>query len=310
MKSFMKKYLKIDTPAKVNLFLNVVGKRPDGYHEIETIFHAITLFDTIFLSKSQKKGIQIECNEPSLPTDEGNLAHQAAKALSDYVRVVPAVMIKIHKRIPIGSGLGGGSSDAAATLIGLARLWNLGLGRDELYEIARGLGADVPFFILGGTALGRGIGDRLTPIETPEIHLVLIVPKFSISTREVYKRLKFRLTKEVLDISIISDCVKKGDLSKLSRHLYNVLEEVSLKDYPYLQKLKERLNFAGALSSLMTGSGPAIFGLAPSREEAYKIKDRLKDIGELVCVVSSFSSQVGVEDFEPPLFPLSSRRGD
>jgi 4-diphosphocytidyl-2-C-methyl-D-erythritol kinase len=279
----------LKAPAKVNLFLNLVGRREDGYHQIETIFQAITLFDTITLLDSQDRGIRLECDASSVPLNEHNLVWRAAKAVLDWTHLCRGVVIRLKKRIPIASGLGGGSSDAASTLVGLNRLWDIGLDRDVLVRMARELGADVPFFILGGTALGRGIGDDLTPIKTPPIHLVLITPRFSISTGQVYKGLKFRLTKEVLDITIVHDCMQKEDLPGLASHLYNILEEVSLKNYPYLRRLKERLIREGALGSLMSGSGPAIFGLAPSLEEAHRIRSRLGDIDEPVYVVSSLS---------------------
>lgn len=283
----MERYLTLKAPAKVNLFLNVLGERPDGYHEIETIFLAITLFDTISLIESQKEGICIECDEPCLPLDDDNMVYRAARTFSNYTHLSRGLVIKIKKRIPIGSGLGGGSSDAATTLVGLNKLWDTDLKREDLLAIARDLGADVPFFIFGGTAIGRGIGDELIPIKTPEINLVLITPKFSVSTAKVYDNLKFRLTKEALDIKIVSDCVKKGDLVGLASHLYNILEEVSLENYPYLLELKKRLVLEGALGSLMSGSGPAIFGLVPSRKEARRIKDQLMDINEPIHVVSS-----------------------
>lgn len=285
----MERCITLKAPAKVNLFLNVVGKREDGYHEIETIFQAITLFDTISLLDSTDGQIRVECSDPSLPQDSRNLVYRAARAVLDYTQLSRGVMIKIEKKIPVACGLGGGSSDATTTLVGLNKFWNLGLSRDELVRIARGLGADVPFFIFGGTALGRGVGDELIPLKTPPIHLVLITPKIFIPTTQVYKDLKFRLTKEPLDINIIINCVEKRNLSGLAGHLYNTLEEVSLKNYPYLSQLKERLILVGALGSLMSGSGPAIFGLASSLEEAYRIRDRLRDIDEPLYVVSSLS---------------------
>lgn len=294
MKNTIKRSLTIKTPAKVNLFLNVQGMREDGYHEIETLLVAVSLFDTIILQDCQKGGIRVWCDEPGIPLNEENLVYRAAEAVLDYTSVSRGVVIRLEKRIPIASGLGGGSSDAAAVLLGLDKLWDLRLHRDELIMIAKRLGADVPFFISGGTALGKGRGDELIPIKASQIHLVLITPKFEISTARVYKDLKFRLTKVALDINILIDSIERGDLSGLAGCLYNTLEEVSLKDYPYLGQLKERLKSCGAIGTLMSGSGPAVFGLAPSLQEAYRIRDRLSDC-EPTYVVSSLSEGVEIK---------------
>lgn len=294
MKNTTKRSLTLKAPAKVNLFLNVQGMRKDGYHEVETILVAVSLFDTIILQDCQEVEVRVECDEPGIPLNEENLVYRAAEAVLGYTSVSRGVVIRLEKRIPIACGLGGGSSDAAAVLMGLDKLWDLGLDRDELIMIARRLGADVPFFISGGTALGRGRGDELIPIKASPIHLVLITPKFEISTARVYKDLKFKLTKVALDINILIDCVERGDLSGLAGCLYNTLEEVSLKDYPYLGRLKERLESCGALGTLMSGSGPAVFGLAPSLQEAYRIRDRLNDC-EPTYVVSSLSEGVEIK---------------
>jgi len=272
-------------PAKINLFLNVLGKREDNYHEIETILQKIELYDTIILEEKDG-GIELECSELA---GVENLAYKAANLLTQELEVKKGVKIKIEKNIPIAAGLGGGSSDAATTLIGLNKLWHLGLGQNDLIPLAAKLGADVPFFIFNeGLSLGTGIGTIITPLPPlPQFWLVLICPKIKISTTNVYKNLKFMLTNEVIRSKIIQDVIKEGDLEKVSKLLYNTLEKIVFPQYPVIKRLKDELLNAGALGALMSGSGSSIFGIVKTELEAINISNKLKGGDELIFVTKN-----------------------
>lgn len=287
-------------PAKINLFLNVLGKREDGYHEIETLYQAISIWDTIHIMDAECEGIRIESSDPALVVDERNLVFKAAYILKEYTGIGRGLGIRIQKRIPISMGLGGGSSDAASTLIGINKLWKLGLGKDELMKIGRMVGADVPFFLTGWScALGRGIGEILTPVHAKQLYFVLIIPGFGISSRWAYENLKIGLTKESYNTKLIIDLLEGGKIEEFLSNLYNALEGVCIEKYPCLLRFKERLIQEGAMGALMSGSGPTIFGIAPSKREAQRIRSRLMGMGERILVVRSlicFERRRGIGD--------------
>ena len=250
--------ISLKAPAKINLSLRVLGKRPDGYHEIESIMQAIDLYDEISLEKSDI--IELTCNDKSLPSDDKNLAFRAASILQGSC-YFPGVKIHLEKNIPYGAGLGGGSSDAAFVLRGLCQLYGLKLKPEELAELAARLGSDVPFFLTRGQAIARGRGELLTSISLPTNYkIVLISPSVAISTADVYGALKKSLTTE----SVVPLLSTKIDFSKFIRHsekFRNDLEDVVFQKYSYLVDLKRSLLGAGAFYSSMTGSGSSIFGL-------------------------------------------------
>ncbi|MFH0947850.1 MAG: 4-(cytidine 5'-diphospho)-2-C-methyl-D-erythritol kinase [Elusimicrobiota bacterium] len=268
--------MKIKANAKINLFLDVLGKRKDGYHNIKTIFQEVSLSDDIFIMGTVPNGlfpngIKILCDMPGVPTDKKNLVYKAVELLEKHCGIKKAVEIKIKKKIPVGAGLGGGSSDAAAVLIGLNKLWNLKLHKNQLAKIGKKIGADVPFFTYGGgRCLGEGIGDKLTPLKVRKTEwYVLVIPPYQISTKFVYSRLAE---------------TKKSDI--LNKH-FNRLEDVVLPLYPEIKKIKDLLIESGAEFSLMSGSGSCVFGLVKNKLTGEKIKNKMKKDGYAVWLVKS-----------------------
>lgn len=244
-------------PAKINLFLRILRKRPDGYHDLASVMQPISIFDELNCSL-RPEGIVLSCPGADLPTDENNLVFRAARELFEHAGYPGGVDITLSKRIPSAAGLGGGSSDAAATLLALNDLCSLGLSKAELMKLGVKLGADVPFFIFGRTAFASGIGDRLQALEnTPKLNMVLINPPFSFSTKTVYENLNFTLTKKENNYSI----PRFYALGDVIRELHNDLEAVSMRMRPELADFKQLLINEGALGALMSGSGPTLFGL-------------------------------------------------
>ncbi|MDD5688460.1 MAG: 4-(cytidine 5'-diphospho)-2-C-methyl-D-erythritol kinase [Elusimicrobia bacterium] len=261
--------VKLKANAKVNLFLDVLNKRKDGYHNIKTIFQEISLSDDIFI-REIKKGIKIFCSNPKIPTGKKNLVYKAADLLKKYFNIKKGLEIKIKKRIPIGAGLGGGSSDAAAVLKGLNKLWNLKISKNIIIKMAKQIGADVPFFIEGGRCLATGIGDKLKKIPVKDEFYVIVKPNFEISTKFVYSRLKV-LTKSKKKYSI-------------NGH-YNRLEDVVIPLYPEIKRIKDKLVFYGADYSLMSGSGSCVFGIVKNKTTGGEIRKHLGKEGYSVWLV-------------------------
>ena len=262
--------MKIRAPAKINLGLRVVGKRADGYHLLDTIMLPISLWDDLTIRRLRPKHlsgtVRVTCDHPDVPHGEANLAYRAARLLLNRQKSAPGIHIHLTKRIPIGAGLGGGSTDAAATLIGVNRLLGLRLSLRQLRRLALSLGADVPFFISGKPARARGIGEKLTLLKSiPDIPLVVIYPNIAVSTAWVFRNLRAKLTKSRLNNSIKTS-LKSSD--RLRRLLVNDLETVALRRYPQIGWQKNRLIREGALGALMSGSGSAVFGIFESQRRA------------------------------------------
>jgi 4-diphosphocytidyl-2-C-methyl-D-erythritol kinase len=276
------KGLILNSYAKVNLYLEVLNKRPDGYHNLDTLFERISLTDTIILDPLANKEIRISCDSPLVPADSSNLAYKSAKLLSDGFDVDRGVAIKIIKRIPVGSGMGGGSSNAAATLLGLNTLWNLKLSRHTLVEYAKKIGADVPFFIYDTPfARGQARGDEIKPIRALKKHKfwhILVVPRIKVSTPLIFRKWdectalkisqKRRLTIPQQNVKILTSALKDNNLSLISKTLCNDLEHVTAKLYPDIGRIKETLTGMGVKAVLMSGSGPAVYGFVSSGKEA------------------------------------------
>jgi 4-diphosphocytidyl-2-C-methyl-D-erythritol kinase len=266
----------------VNLTLRVVGRRRDGYHLIDSIMVPVSLYDVIEIrtskikrSKSVDARISVSCDDPSVPRGEKNIVYRAARLLVKQLKSDRAVLIHIQKHIPIGAGLGGGSTDAAATLIGMNRLFKLGLSVGQLERLALRLGADVPFFIRARAARARGIGEVLRPVAAlARFWLVIIYPGFPVSTAWVYKRLGRKLTKPRVD-NTVAFSLKNFD--KLSGLLVNDLESVTLDRYPKIRLLKEKLLREGAARGLMSGSGSSVFGVFKSKGRAQRAFHRLRN---------------------------------
>lgn len=267
----MKKLL-LRAPAKINLGLHVLKRREDRYHEIETVMQMVSLFDDLLVEEGPR-GILVETDHRDLPAGRGNLIYRAADLLAEASRTAPAVRLRLVKRIPVSAGLGGGSSDAAAALIGLNRLWDLSYPRERLMELAGRIGMDVPFFLFSATALARGRGDLLEKLASPAppLWLLLVHPGFGISTRTAYQGLKLGLTTENKHISI-----REFTIPALGRGgLENDLEKVAFEEYPVLREMKHSIEKLGALSVSMSGSGPTIFGVFPDREKALEARGAL-----------------------------------
>jgi 4-diphosphocytidyl-2-C-methyl-D-erythritol kinase len=263
--------LLLKSPAKVNLRLEILRKRKDGYHELRTIFQKIDLQDTLLFSLRKRKGISISTDHPSLPLGRKNLIDRAARSILKRSGYQGGVCIHIEKRIPIGAGLGGGSSNAAATLKGVNRLLEAGLSKKELRMIGLKIGADVPFFFREGAAIGTGIGERLNKITLPDLWFVLIYPNFEVSTRWAYQH--FILTKKEFHIKLHGFI---NTPKKISRLLRNDLEEVVSRKYPQINTMKKILLSAGTLGTLMTGSGPTVFGIFSGERKASEAYTQVK----------------------------------
>lgn len=265
------------TPAKINLYLKILSKRDDGFHELETLFQMVDLYDEIEL-ETRSSGIHLECDHPEVPGDESNLVSQAGRMLLEAFpkRKDLGVKIRLVKNIPSGAGLGGGSGNAAGVLMGLNKLWDLKLPRRELANFASRLGSDVPFFLGSPCALGRGKGDLLTPVQLPKkFNLILIYPRFAIPTLWVYRNFKLELTKAGKNISILQKFFSHSDFPRLGPHFVNDLEPVVIQRYPVVQVMKDTLNHLGAEGSLMSGSGSAVFGIFSDNDRAKDAQAKL-----------------------------------
>ena len=251
-------------PAKINLFLYVLRKRPDGYHDLASVMQQISICDELDFNL-RPEGILLSCPGTDLPVNEGNLIYRAARVLFNYAGYRGGVEIILHKKIPSAAGLGGGSSDAATTLAALNDLCSLNVSQNDLMKIGAKLGADVPFFIFGHSAYATGIGDELQVISSmPTLHLVLINPAFPLSTKVVYEGLNLTLTKKKNSYSIPRFYV----IGDVIRELHNDLESVSFQMHPELNDFKQMLMKEGALGTLMSGSGPTLFGIFENEKSA------------------------------------------
>ena len=257
--------------AKINLGLDVVRRREDGYHEVRMIMQTIYLYDRLDIKRTQEPGIQIQTNLSFLPVNENNLIYKAAKLLMDEFSITDGVSVKLDKRIPVAAGMAGGSTDAAAMLIGVNRLFSLGLTKRQLMERGVQIGADVPYCIMRGTALAEGIGEELSPLPPMVKCPVLIAkPSISVSTKFVYQNLKLDGTTIHPDIDRLIDDIKAKNLHDIAAHMGNVLETVTIPNYPVIDEIKKHMLSNGAVGAMMSGSGPTVFGLFDDEDTAKK----------------------------------------
>ena len=286
--------IRVGAHAKINLYLDVVGKREDGYHNLETIFHSIELHDDVIIRKQRTKGITVYCEHPRVPRDSRNLAYRAANLLSDSVGGIDGIGIEIHKRIPVAAGLAGGSANAAAVLHGVNELFTLGLTQKSLMQLGGQLGADVPFCLHGGAALGLGIGDQLTRLPAlSDVPLLLLNPGIEISTATVFKKLNFSLTTREKRGIIIKACLEKGDLAGIGQNLYNLLEVPVFSEYPEIAALKTEVSTQTEVcGALMSGSGATVFAVMQNGSAARRCASYFKD--KVNFCTTTVTSPVGV----------------
>lgn len=283
----MGKALKIVSPAKVNLYLEILNKRADGYHTIVTLFERISLCDEILLTESEGNAIRVESEAKDIPLDSNNLAYKAAALVKEDLGISKGLVIRIKKHIPVGAGLGGGSSNAASTLLGLNRLWNLRLSRKKLFAYAARLGSDVAFFAANVPfAWGSSRGEKIKPFSGFDKKLwhILLAPKVNVSTKEVYQQFD-KVTKENTACAPPREVPADFRGLNLARILSNRLEEVTFKRYPKVRKLKEDLIAYGLKYALMSGSGGSVFGIVKSRKEGLaiaRIFEHRKDVRAFV----------------------------
>lgn len=276
---FMIRHLGLKAYGKINLGLDVLRKRKDGYHEVRMIMQTVGLYDKIDIYLKETPGIEVETNLFYLPVNENNLVHKAAKLLMDEFHVPHGISIHLKKFIPVSAGMAGGSSDAAAVLFGVNKMFQLGLSTKQLMERGVKIGADVPYCIIRGTALSEGIGEILTPLPPmPQCQVLIAKPGISVSTKFVYEHLNAAgLKKEDHpNIDVIIEGIKDHDIYQVAAGLGNVLETVTISEYPVIARLKNRMKELGAVNSLMSGSGPTVFGIFTSPAAASNAYEELR----------------------------------
>jgi len=281
--------LTVRTPAKLNLFLEVLGKRDDGFHELESVFQTVSLYDELTLERAEKD-ITIMTDTFEVPDDDTNLAVRAALAMREHTGCGLGAAMTLAKKIPVAAGMGGGSSDAAAALVGLNQLWELDLPRETLHAIAAEIGSDVPFFLYGGTAVCRGRGEKIEPIDdVPPRTYVVVYPGIHVSTREVYENLPANLTKVSADIRLFLSLLLNKPAGDDALPLFNRLESVTIDRYEPLAGLRQRMKESGLTNVIMTGSGSAFFGTVSDDKEARSIAEELTegDVGQVFIVEST-----------------------
>lgn len=276
--------------AKINLGLDVLCRRQDGYHEVKMVMQTVDIYDVLTFTACREPGIRLEIEGCDLPADKENLVYRAAKLLMREYEIESGVEISLQKQIPIAAGMAGGSSDAAAVFHGFNELFALGMSEEEMCRLGVKIGADVPYCILGGTALAEGIGERLTRLPAPpEAFLAVAKPDIDVSTKFVYENLHAELLQEHPDIDGMVAALREGNLSGITERMGNVLETVTLRTYPVIAEIKELMREAGAENALMSGSGPTVFGIFREKERALAA---MTQIGE-----KNLAKQVFVTEF-------------
>lgn len=266
--------------AKINLGLDVVRRREDGYHEVRMVMQTIHLYDRLEMEKTATQGIELSTNLSYLPVNENNLVYRAGKLLMDEFGITEGIKVYLNKRIPVAAGMAGGSTDAAAMLYGMNELFELGLSREQLMERGVRIGADVPYCLMRGTALAEGIGEILTPLAPMVKCPVLIAkPAISVSTSFVYQNLKLDVDTKHPDIDRLIKDIRKQDLGAIAGDMGNVLESVTIPNYPVIAQIKEQMMDSGAINAMMSGSGPTVFGLFEEEETAQAAYQKMKESG-------------------------------
>lgn len=283
--------LQLKAYAKINLGLDVVRKREDGYHEVRMIMQTVKLFDKLTFTLLPENTIRLKTNLGFLPVNENNLVYKAVKLLKDMYHVEQGLEIDLFKCIPVAAGMAGGSTDCAAALVGAARLFHLHLSKEKLMELGVTLGADVPYCVLRGTALSEGIGEILTPLPAiPDCHILIAKPPISVSTKFVYEHLDAKELAAHPDIDGMVEAIKAGSLQGIADRMENVLETVTIPEYPVIAKIKDVMKEQGAVNALMSGSGPTVFGIFEKKAVALAAEKaiREKQLSSQVYVVEPF----------------------
>lgn len=265
------------SPAKINLFLKVLRKRDDGYHDIVSVMQPISLYDEILMEMENGSGIIVSCDNANVPCDRTNLAYRAAAEFFRTTGINRKLSITIKKNIPVAAGLGGGSSNAAAVLRALNEITSQNISTGSLIEIGAGIGSDVPLFIVGKSCIARGRGESLEPIELPKFWYILINPGFPVSTQWAYQNLNLTKSNEDINIAILKVSLEDPvGIQQWQRLLANDLEEVTIGKYPEIKEIKDALSAVGATGALMSGSGPTVFGIFPDKDKAEEAFGLLK----------------------------------
>lgn len=276
--------------AKINLGLDILGKRDDGYHDVRMIMQTIQMYDVLEIRKSEKPGISLTTNFPFVPCDERNLVYKAAKLLMDEFHIEEGISVKLDKFIPVSAGMAGGSTDAAAALVGVNRLFNLRLSEKELMERGVKIGADVPYCIMRGTALAEGIGEKLTWVpQMPQCWILIGKPGVNVSTKMAYESMRLDEVKEHPDIDGMLKALKNEDLYGVVSRMKNVFEPGIIARYPVIQEIKNLMEGHGALKALMSGSGPTVFGVFDDEE---KLKEAAAALRESDLAKTVFATQI------------------
>lgn len=266
----------LKAPAKINLGLSIIRKFSSGYHEVKFIFQQVSLFDRIYLQEIEKDEIRVCSNNKEIPLDRINTVYQAAEIIKKFIGIKKGIIINIDKQIPVGAGLGGGSSDAAQTLIGLNKIWNVGLNTKDLIKFGVKIGMDVAYQLVGGTKLATHLGEKLYQLPAlPRIYFVLSNPGVNVSSKWAYQNVDYsQIGKQQLKELILE--IKQGDVKKIAQNLHNDFEFWVPNFYPAILKIKQKMLDSGALGAIMSGSGPTVFGICENRDSALKISQSLK----------------------------------
>lgn len=282
-------------PAKINMSIDIIEKRPDGYHEISTIMQSISLYDIITLEVNDSGEVSVNTDSEFVPPGSSNIVYKTVELIRNKYNIEDGAEVHIEKNIPVAAGLAGGSTDAAAAIKLFNKALNLRMSKSEMYDIAKRIGSDVSFCIEGGTALGEGLGDKLTLLPAiPDCYILLIKPDISVSTKEIYEGLNLNEIDQRPDTEGMLRAINNNDLIGLSKKLCNVLESVTLKKYPIIKELKQKLIEYGALGSLMSGSGPSVFGIFDDTGKAYRAYDSMKSYSYETFLVKAID--VGLMD--------------
>ena len=286
--------ISLNAYGKINLGLDVVRRREDGYHEVKMIMQTVKLHDRLTFCDTDSNVIEIEANSADIPVTEDNIIYKACELMRSTYGITKGVKVKLDKQIPVAAGMAGGSTDAAATLVAMNRLFDLNLTEEKLMELGVKIGADVPYCVMQGTALSEGIGEVLTAVPPmPDCYIAIAKPPVGVSTKWVYQNLRVSELERHPDIDGMVDALKAGDLKGVADRMENVLETVTIPEHPEIEEIKDIMKDRGALNSLMSGSGPTVFGVFEDKDMAQAAVQSLQDMKlvQQACVVEPYNRE-------------------